>query len=564
MWHRSGPRLLAIALGVACGIAEALPSTARAQTLSDLEVVAPAMECGQLLFTDLSQLPEAPTRITSAEMVEEGGAAAPYCKVVGYVAPQVGFELHLPSTTWTQRLVFTGCGGLCGWIRPEVQQAHGCEPVENRTVALVASNLGHVGWNPGDGIWANGDPGAVVDFGYRGVHVVTVASKAIIETYYGQAPTYSYFVGCSDGGREALMEAQRFPEDFDGIVAGAPALNVSVLNVFHHVWNVAANTSADGRTILLSDRILLLHAGVLAACDGLDGLEDEIIDDPRACAFDPTSLVCAEGQDSADCLTRAEAETVARIYAGPTNAEGRRVTVGSVLPGSEVEWPGVITADDPNMPPFNRLIATGFVGNIAWWDGDAAKPLSEIAFDATTLESLEPVMSVVEARDPNLRPFAEAGGKLILWHGWADPHFPATNTLAYRAAVLEAMGEEMADGFLRTFIIPGMGHCGGGVGPNEMDVVTAIMAWVEGGQAPESLTVRRVEDGTITASRPVFAYPLVSAWDGTGDPDAAESYAAAEPQSPEPTYDWLAKAGYTSDSARWCEQEGLSLVCTPR
>ncbi|ATN32812.1 hypothetical protein ACO34A_03215 [Rhizobium sp. ACO-34A] len=536
-----------------------------ASVVSDPSVVTPVMECGKLLFADFSDVPEAPTRITSAETVPASGSTRSYCKITGYVAPQVGFELRLPVETWTQRLVFTGCGGLCGIIDMNVQQAIGCTPIENQTVALAASNLGHTGWNPGDGIWANGDPAARVDFGYRGVHAVTLATKAIIAAYYGQAPKYSFFVGCSDGGREALMEAQRFPDDFDGIVAGAPAYNVSLLNVFHHVWNVRANTDPDGKAVLISSRIPILHEAVLKACDAIDGLKDGVIDDPAQCEFDVGTITCKDGTDTSKCLTSAEADAVRKIYAGPTDDRGRRLTVSGPAPGSEIGWPGVITADDPDMPPFNRLIATGFAKNIAWWDAPPTSfELADITFNESTLKGLEPVMSVLEAVNPDLHPFADSNGKLILWHGAADPHFPAANTLAYRDAVLETVGEKRADDFLRTFIIPGAGHCGDGAVLSRTDVVSAIMNWVEGGDAPQSLLVKRIEGEKTVSTRPVYPYPQQSKWDGKEDTSQAESYSAAEPTISEKQVDWLAKSLMTAASQRWCEQKGMTLTCTPQ
>lgn len=464
--------------------ASLVPAPALAQ-LVDPPVVAPAMDCERLAFADFSAVPDAPTRVLSAEMVTDG--AAPFCKVTGYVAPQVGFELHLPTTNWTQRLVFTGCGGLCGWIHMDVGQANGCKPIETGSVALVSSNLGHQGANPGDGIWASGDPGARVDFGYRGVHVVTLATKAIIAAFYGQEPQYSYFVGCSDGGREGLMEAQRFPDDFDGITAGAPAFNVVVQNTFYHAWNALANRGPDGKAILLSDRIPLLHDAVLAACDGLDGIENGVIDDPRQCRFDVSTITCAEGADTAACLTPAEAEVVRRIYEGPLDETGQHLTIAGPMPGSEAAWPGVNTADDPDRPPFAEAVASGFLRYLAWWDDPAPDyDLADLEFTSAAYESMKPTNAVLAAMNPDLRPFAEAGGKLILWHGWADQHISPLNTLAYRAAMRETVGDEFADTFTRTFLIPGMFHCEGGTGPSEMDVVTAIMAWWSRASRPTS------------------------------------------------------------------------------
>jgi tannase/feruloyl esterase len=189
--------------------------------------------------------------------------------------------------------------------------------------------------------------------------------------------------------------------------------------------------------------------------------------------------------------------------------------------------------------------------------------LSDVHLDAEKLETLKPIMSVLDATNPDLRPFAQAGGKLILWHGWADQHFPAANTLAYRAAVQEAVGNELSDSFLRTFLIPGMGHCGDGPGPNKTDVATAIMNWVESGKAPEKVIVNRVENGAVVASRPIYPYPTISRWDGKGDPKKAESYGPADPVMTADSFDWLGKPLYTPASQHWCKQDSLTLRCGP-
>jgi feruloyl esterase len=535
---------------------------AQESNLIDPPVVRPGMECERLTFADFSTLPEAPTRILSADLVTET-APAPYCRVTGYVAPQVGFELHLPTMNWTQRLVFAGCGGLCGSIRMGVSQANGCAPIDEGTAATVASNLGHQGAGLDDGIWAAGDPQARIDFAYRGVHVVAVASKAIIAAFYGQEPRHSYFVGCSDGGREGMMSAQRYPEDFDGITAGAPAFNFVIQNTFYHSWNAMANRGPNGKAVLESGRVPLLHEAVLAACDGIDGLNDRVIDDPRLCTFDVASATCAEGADPATCFAPAEAEVARRIYEGPRDETGRRLTISGAMPGSEAAWPGVNTADDPDRPPFAVAIALGFLRHLAWWDDPAPDyDLADLAFDAATFESLKPTGQVLAAMNPDLRPFAEAGGKLILWHGSADQHIAPTNTLAYRAALRETVGEELADTFTRTFMIPGMYHCQGGSGPSEMDVVSAMMHWVEKGVAPDSLLTSRTIDGAVVASRPVFNYPLISKWDGVGDPAMAGSYYSAQPAMPaDETYEWAGKELFTSEGQAWCRQDGLSLTC---
>ena len=240
----------------------------------NLPAVAPAVECSTLASADISQAVGAPTHITAATVVRDG-EPAPYCQVLGYVEPAIKFEVRLPISTWTQRLVQTGCGGLCGVLNIRLDHDDGCQVAQNGELALTSTDMGHSGEM--DGKFGAQDYQLRIDFAYRGVHLTTLAAKALILKYYGQAPKFSYFAGCSDGGREALMEAERFPEDFNGITAGAPAMNATTQNTFYHGWNAVVNTGADGKPILTVDKLPLLHRVIFAQCDAADGLKDGII-----------------------------------------------------------------------------------------------------------------------------------------------------------------------------------------------------------------------------------------------------------------------------------------------
>jgi hypothetical protein len=242
------------------------------------------MDCAALANVDVSAAVGAATKITSAKIAGSGDKT--YCAVQGVIAPKIRFELRLPIQGWTQRYLQVGCGGLCGVLNVRTEHADGCVPVQSGAIALASTDMGHEGGNMGDGTFG-ADPQRRIDFAYRGVHLTAVASKALIAKFYGQAPRYNYFSGCSDGGREALMEAQRFPGDFDGIAAGAPAMVFTVQNSFYHAWQAASNTGADGKAVLIASRLPILHAAALASCDEVDGIKDGQIDDPAPVPLRP-------------------------------------------------------------------------------------------------------------------------------------------------------------------------------------------------------------------------------------------------------------------------------------
>jgi Tannase and feruloyl esterase len=333
------------------------PADARQHELRNPAVVPPIASCESLREADLSGVTDRPVHITSAVNAVKSTAQA-YCKVNGYVEPAVRFEVDLPLRGWTQRYLQLGCGGLCGILRVRLgDYERTCVPAARGDLALASTDMGHE--DRMDGSWAARNPQARIDFAYRGVHVTALVAKALIGRFYGQAPRYSYFSGCSDGGREALIEAQRYPRDFNGIAAGAPALNFTVQNSFYHAWNALANTGPNGETILTASKLPLLHAAAIAACDATDGLRDGLISDPRRCNFDPAVARCRPGENPSRCLTAAQVEVARRIYAGAHDARGRKLIVGGPLPGSELAWAGVYVPQAPGQPIFSAMIASG-------------------------------------------------------------------------------------------------------------------------------------------------------------------------------------------------------------
>lgn len=578
-----------------------------------LSAIAPVAECGKLAAADISAAVGAPTHITSAVAVENG-KPAPYCDVKGYVEPAIKFEVRLPLAGWTQRFVQTGCGGLCGELNIRLGNDEGCLPATHGELALASTDMGHSGGM--DGQFGEKDYQLRIDFAYRGVHSTTLAAKVLIAKFYGQQARYSYFAGCSDGGREALMEAQRYPDDFNGITAGAPAMNFTTQNTFYHGWNTRVNTGADGHPILTADRLPLLHKAVLDRCDAQDGLKDGLISNPLACQFDPAVVECKSGQDHASCLTSAEVKVARELYAGAHSANGEKLVINGLLPGSELAWAGVVVPNKGQDHAMGSMISTGALKYLAY---DKNPPqgysLADLKFDANTFAATTKLHGLYDATDPDLSPFASAGGKLILWHGLADPHISPVNTIAYYTAIQEVMGKDAADKFARLYLFPGGYHCGGGEGPFTVDLMSAIMAWVENAHAPYALIathaperafgmppagvplpgrpsmgapgmpgggpppgagpgngpmdgppqdVQRSTAAKPDRTRPVFPYPLTAKYIGTGSIDDARSFVAGNPDpAPASRFKWLGSSFYSPHYEQWCIGNGASMTCKP-
>jgi hypothetical protein len=544
----SFPRFIAIAATAVAAMLIPAPAVSKPSTTPDglarLPAIAPVMNCADVTGLNLSGATDAPVTITSATVVT-ANTPAPYCEVRGTIAPANTIVARLPVDGWTQRYVQTGCGGLCGNANINYGQAATCPVVADGTVASATTDMGHQGRN--DGSWAAGNPQAQIDFAYRGVHVTAQVAKALIKAFYGRSPAYSYFTGCSDGGREALMEAQRFPDDFDGIAAGAPANNMAVQNTFHHAWNVLANKDSAGNYILLAGRLPLIHTAVLRACDGIDGLTDGLIDDPRLCRFDPATLHCAAGQDPATCLTPAEATVVRRLHDGAVDERGRRLEPFiSHEWGSELEWTLFVPAAQGQVVGSENF-ALSYLRYLA--DPNDPNPAYKLTDLQLTVESfwntVLPSSTYMAAMDPDLGAFRRSNGKLLLWHGWNDQHISPQSTLLYYDAMRRVMGN--VDRFAKLYLFPGTAHCGGGEGPNTYDVLTPVMAWVESGREPARITATRTG-----RTRPVFPYPTVARYDGSGSIDDAANFRPFTPRNPVRNDDeWVGKALYSHGYQTW-------------
>ncbi len=537
--------------------------------IADLKKVAPVVSCADLFKYDPSGAVGANVQIKSATSVDDG-QPAPYCRVLGTIDPSIQIEVRLPLAVWTQRFLQTGCGGLCGSLTINVGRTDDCAPATNGEVALASTDMGHGngGGRGGaeDNSWAVDNPQTRLDFGYRAEHLTAVAAKALIVRFYGQGPKFSYFSGCSDGGREALMEAERYPGDFNGIAAGAPAMNFITQNTFYHAWNALKNTGPDGQAILTADKLPILHKAALDACDALDGLKDGLIQNPAVCTFDPAVTICKAGQDSATCLTPAQANTAKEIYLGAHDAQGRKFVLSGPQPGSELAWAGVYVPQG-NGPIFSAGIALGTIRYLAYSRPlPTAFQLADFHFDQPTFDAIKPMHAIYDATDPDLSKFAEAGGKLLLYHGWSDPHISPMNTIAYFTAMRKKMGDAKVSQFSRMFLFPGGYHCNGGDGPFDFPLLSLIMKWVEGGVVPNEIIASHTPQGAGRGGRgggrggsgggrgaggpggadagrsgrgvgapqppdrtmPVYPYPALAVYKGTGDLNSASSYERKE------------------------------------
>jgi feruloyl esterase len=533
----------------------AIPLLSAQTRLADLKPIQPVIDCSQLKTIDLAGPVGAKTRIREVSAVPDG-TPAPYCRVLGTIDPAIQFEVRLPSTNWTQRFLQTGCGGLCGNLNINVGRAEGCAPATNGEIALASTDMGHSngpGRGNADPIWAVENPQTRIDFAYRAQHLTAVAAKALIRQYYGQNPKYSYFSGCSDGGREALMEAQRYPEDFNGIAAGAPAMNFITQNTFYHGWNARVNTGADGHAILTADKLPLLHKAVLEACDELDGLKDGLISNPPACKFDPATVVCKPGQDDSTCLTAAQATAAKEIYTGAHDSAGHKFVISGPQPGSELSWQGVYVPQAAGGAIFSAGIALGTIKYLAYPKPLASDfELKDFQFNQANFDAIKPMHRIYDATDPDLSKFAASGGKLLLYHGWSDPHISPLNSVAYYNAMQKTMGEAKVSQFARLFLFPGGYHCNGGDGPFDFPLLSTVMSWVEGGVKPDMIMASHGRSpARPDRTRPVYPYPMTAVYKGTGDINDASNFEAKPGRRVDAApLKWSGSSFYESERAR--------------
>ena len=482
--------------------------------------------------------------VDDAEKVAKGGelsrtfmgpVSAPLdlCRVRATASPVAGsnikIELWLPDQ-WNGRMLGTGGGGLNGGLG-NTDKEHAAAVA--RGYAGVINDLGHDTSSP-PGQWGYRQPQRIQDFGDRADHVAALVGKAVITDYYGKRPDRSYFQGCSGGGREALMLAQRHPGDYDGIIAGAPAADFTGL-MTSGFWNSQrVQRIPDAAT--LPAKLGLLHDAALRRCDMLDGVADGVIGDPPLCKFDPTELQCKPGQDPSKCLGPGELEAVREIYHGPRTVAGANIVAGNSI-GSELGWAPFITPNGIGA----TLLAVPFFQWIVLQDPKFSPALFNLDRGYRLAKSR--VGRLVDATSPDLSAFVRRGGKLIIYQGWEDPAVPAEATVQYYSAVRQHMGAD-AKRSVRLFMLPGVGHCEGGPGPFIFDKLAALDHWTEDGIAPDRIVVSKYENDMLAKegrptklveTRPIRVWPGTSRYKGSGSTnDAANFICAARRSQPSP------------------------------
>lgn len=471
--------------------------------------------------------------VTSAATVPAAGDVPEHCRVRGLIAPEVRFEVDLP-TAWNRRLYMFGNGGYAGENLDAPPRRTLADGAVRAGFVAAQTNTGHDAAREPLGSFA-ADYGKLVDYAFRAVHRTVGAAKRLAAAYYGRPAAFSYWDGCSTGGRQGLMSAQRFPDDFDGILAGAPVLNF-VDTMVNYVWNTQALAGA-GLTV---DKIKTVAHAAYARCDAKDGAADGLIADPRQCDFDPARDVaqCPPGGDGGDCLTPGQAAAINRIYAGITRPDGSHAffgwpkgaeVVGASFDGSGAQVSGwewwFIGAD--GQPSREVQYSTTFMRNLAlgreWTDFDPAR--FDFARDPARMAEIR---ALLNADDPNLAAFRRHGGKLIMYHGWADTALTPFMSVDYYERATAANGPGTPD-FFRLFMVPGMAHCRGGVATDRFDGISALVNWVENGTAPESLAASRVVDGKVARTRPLCPYPKQATYSGSGSVDDAANFACRDP-----------------------------------
>jgi feruloyl esterase len=469
--------------------------------------------CEALRAIDLSEAAGAPASLTTVGILPATGDQPVLCRAAGTIEPHVGFEVRMPATGWNGKLLVTGCTNLCG-----ILPIQGMEDALARGYAAATTDLGHQTGDPADARWALNNPALEADFGHRATHVTTRVAKELVADYYGDPPAYAYFRGCSTGGRQGLVAAERYPDDFDGIIAGAP-FNQSQ-SVPYMAWAMASNRGPDGKPLLGRAEFDLLGKAALRACDGADGSEDGVIGDPEGCGFRPEQLACpADAAGGSDCLTAAQVEAATRIYAGPRTAAGKPWSSGGAAVGSEFTWARSLLAP-PGKTPFFQFIVENWSRYLAFEPdpplpaslppGEAGPRLPPIDFDAGPAQFR--ATAAVAGFRGELAQFRARGGRLLLYHGWADESLMPAHTLDYWREARRRLGADRLDEFARLYMVPGMLHCGGGPGAADIDYLTALEQWVEADTAPGGLVAHKVRNAVPTFERqPRFPLPARTA-----------------------------------------------------
>jgi hypothetical protein len=516
-----------------------LALTAAGAVLGLMALASPAAakDCAELAGQALPQ-----GKVTAATLVPAGGFQLPaaaggpppgvaaagfktlpaFCRIQATLTPSadsdIKVEVWMPATGWNGKFVGIGNGVWAG----SISYFQLGEPL-SRGYAVAATDTGHVGAGL-SADFAVGHPEKLTDFGYRAVHGMTVAAKAAVRDFYGSDPKLSFWNSCSTGGRQGLMEAMRYPADYDAISAMAPANPMTDL-MTQSLWTGYQAVRAPGAG-LNGAKLAALHKAYIAQCDETDGLKDGIVADPRACRFDPVVAQCKAG-DAPDCLTADQVQTMRAIYAGPVDPKTGKPVLPGFPPGSELQLAALISAPEP-FPVATTYMRMLVFADQKGWD------FRKFDYVADTMKARGYGAQTLDVNTAGLAPFFARGGKLLLSHGWTDGLIPANNTVAFYEQLSGRLSPGQKQNQLRLFMVPGMNHCSGGEGPSAIDTLAAIDAWATSGSAPNQLIAARTPGGPgpqqPPMTRPLCPYPAVARYKGEGPVDKAESFACAGPK----------------------------------
>jgi len=536
---------------------------------ANFPVVKPVMSCEQLVQADIKAPGGAKISIKTATIRQTDKGS--YCTVSGSIEPGYSVQGNLPIEHWTQRFLMGGFG-----------QASGCTAAMNGEFAVASGGFGgysspNADTDPSAAAWGV-TPQARINNAYLSNHMTVVAFKAVIKAFYGEGPRFSYMTGCSIGGWQVLQEAQRFPEDFDGYSVGAPPIYQTVHDLgFWHGWEYKANKRADGSVVLSADKLPILHDAALKHCAAVSGIIDDDLQQPTACKFEKSWVQCpASVSGASNCLTVEEADVAEQLYLGPNDGKGHFFEVSGWPPGSELQWKLSTTgkpADNEGLAPhgIHSFLMPPLSGK------STEEIMAQYSFTQEFLDKTIEMRPLYNATNTNLRRLAKLGGKIILWNGAEDTTVQPATSLSYYEGVRKEMGAKETDNFLRFFLLPGVGHCGGGDSANQVDILTPLMAWVENRRAPEVIVAGKpvqavggqggqggqnagggpgalgapggqgggpggpgggqpyAQTAKATVStRPIYPYPNVAKYKGTGDPNDAANYLEVKGPAPFP------------------------------
>jgi len=468
-----------------------------------------------------------------AAVMKQAAAGAPaFCDVTGILSPEIAFEVSLPSK-WNGRFYMIGNGGHAGEALDDAGRVSQRNAALQQGFAFAQTNTGHDSRKEPGATFVLSNPDKAIDYAYRAVHLTATTAKDITKEYYGKSVSYAYWNSCSNGGRQGLIEAERFPEDFDGIIANAPWVDQTGFTI-GAMWNQKALSEAP----VTAAKMVVVADKVMAKCDAIDGLKDGLIDDPRKCSFDPVRDVpqCTAGTDRADCLTSAQAAAISKVYSGPVS-NGKPFFPG-YMPGSEQVttlfgggtgsgWMNVIVSSEPNAKPADFNLAEGTMQYLVHTPPKPNYDFKTFNFDSD-IHLLDAWSKLADAKNPDLSKFKKRGGKLIMTYGWADSILQPMAGVQFYEQALSKNGPGTKD-FFRLFMIPGMSHCAGGIGPDLHDPMTAIVNWVEKDAAPASITASKMVNNQVARTRPLCPYPQVARYGGQGSIDDATNFRCVAP-----------------------------------